>query len=96
LLSHPDLARVIGLAGRRRAEQFDWAIVARRTAELYESIVSQRSSAPLPQGAVKRLLAPAGEDVGRRAAALLHPEVASPDSAAPPQPVVERGHRYGR
>ena len=40
LLSDPPLRRRMGLAGRRRVESdFAWSVIARRTVELYESLV---------------------------------------------------------
>jgi glycogen synthase len=40
----PDLARRMGEAGRRRAEEhFSWRAIAQKTLELYESLVAQRT-----------------------------------------------------
>jgi 1,4-alpha-glucan branching enzyme len=96
LLSDPDLARTIGLEARRRAEQFDWGIVARRITELYGSIVSQPQPPPLSPGVVDRLLAIAGEDLSRRAASLLSFEAVPPELGDRPASVIERGHCHGR
>jgi starch synthase len=41
-VSDPDEARAMGLAGRSRAvEEFGWASIAERTAELYEKVVGE-------------------------------------------------------
>jgi starch synthase len=47
LVAAPDLARAMGVAGRRRVvEHFDWAVIAGRTAALYERLVRPRSGRP--------------------------------------------------
>jgi glycosyltransferase involved in cell wall biosynthesis len=96
LLSNRELARATGLAARRRAEQFDWAIIANRTAKLYESLASQPEPAQILFKTVHQLLSTADPDLRDRALALLFPEVHSRQSTLALESVPERGHHDGR
>lgn len=71
LLTSPELAEAMGTAARRRAELFDWAVIANRTARLYESLLSRpgRTAAP-----VERVLSTADTDLRERVSAILLPE----------------------
>jgi len=47
LLAHPELRAEMGNAARQRVEQeFTWAMVARRTAALYQSVLASRRATP--------------------------------------------------
>jgi glycosyltransferase involved in cell wall biosynthesis len=92
LLSDPPLARAKGIAARRRAEQFDWAIMAARTVELYDSLASTAARGT-PPGTIDQVLATADVDVRRRASALL---ASVPSFRAEPAPVDTRDRRGAR
>jgi D-inositol-3-phosphate glycosyltransferase len=49
MLSQPELCQRMGLAARKRVErEFTWSIVAMRTGALYETLLAERMSEPLP------------------------------------------------
>lgn len=94
LLSDPGLARAMGRAARRRAEHYDWRIIAGQTAGLYDSLASR----PGPERAadLERLLLAAEAGLRERALALLVPEGRAADQALAAGSVSERGHDHGR
>lgn len=52
LLADPDLRRVMGIQGRKRAEaRFSWRAIARQTLALYQSLVRQRPLGPIAPAA---------------------------------------------
>lgn len=68
VLSDPTLARSAGAAARRRAEQYDWAAAAGRTARLYDSLARRRrrAGAGEPVAVIDDLVPPDGDDELRR------------------------------
>lgn len=64
LLSDTSLARSVGAAARRRAEQYDWAAAAGRTARLYDSLARRRrrAGAVEPVAVIDDLVPPDGDD----------------------------------
>ena len=43
LLADPDRRRLMGEAGRHKAQQFDWSLVGQRIVEVYERVLRQRA-----------------------------------------------------
>jgi glycosyltransferase involved in cell wall biosynthesis len=80
LLTNRELAQAKGRAARHRAEQFDWAIIANRTALLYESLASQPNPEQMSSSTLKQILATADADLRERALALLLAEPTSRQS----------------
>ena len=91
LLSNRELARTQGLAARHRAEQFDWAIIANRTAQLYELLVSRPRVKQASSDTVHQLLSTADANLRQRALELLFSEP-SDESTLAHGSVAEGGH----
>lgn len=96
LLSDAELARAMGRAARRRAEQFGWAAIADRTASLYDSVARRLGAAPAWSAAVADLLAGADADLRRRVSAMLLQESPARDSSLLAEFTSVRGDDHGR
>jgi 1,4-alpha-glucan branching enzyme len=74
VLSDGTFAEETGRAARRRAESFDWATIADRTARLYRSLATR----PTPESvSVQRLLSTADTELRTRLLAILTPVLAA-------------------
>jgi 1,4-alpha-glucan branching enzyme len=81
LLTDPNLARSMGIAARRRAEQFDWATIASRTIELYDSLPAERMTdcAAIHDVLSRDVPFPAHDELRERILALLLPVQSGPE-----------------